>query len=848
MNLTRILAVSKMALCALLIPGLQAGEAMGGNENMVKGVAGIPDDSATNYRIVKGRVYEDADGDGRVGPGDTGLSGVAVSDGLGTCATGADGRFELNCDTTLKDTYVFVETLSGYKPGKKGFFRRVSEIKDGEELEFPLDKAPERAGKNVSFVHVSDLHVGTDAYRLDELSTVLNDISVLKPAFVVATGDLADENKRPEFLDYAAAVAKSPVPVYSCAGNHDNTFDRYLGPSYYAFEAAQCRFIILNSSLLGKPAERQAAWLEKDLAAQPEGKSIFVFWHIPPENKNPLPGKNKSLKDLLAAHKVKAVFFGHWHASKIYRDESGIINVSTPPPCMTDMVVGPRGFTLATVKNGEATFDFRYAGCRKALTIVHPADGAEVVQGPIDIAVNAYDSSSPAPVVKCKIDSGDWQETRQTGKMGWSVVADLKPGKHSLAVRVTWQDGQTKEAVVSFTVTEKPSPVPISGQEWPMFKHDPKRSGASADKVAPPLRLAWMTNLGGASMMSSPVIAGDTVYMGLADEDLSGKAGVYALDAKTGAKKWFSPSGTSIKHTVAVDGGLVFAVEATGRIMAINTADGSINWDFRDKRADADVCWAFSSPLVANGVVYADNGRRSNLMAFEAATGKMLWDTKKKWGAGANSASAADGGDRIVVPSLRGSGIWTQDKNTGAELWLQKAHMFNLATPVVSQESGMVYQICTDLGGPGSLFAMKLDSGETVWTFPFEKRWPRRLPCSSPALSGGKLFFGASDGTLRCIDATTGKEVWTLPMTPASASMAAYFQDDNPVISSPAVSGDSVVYVGDLGGFLWAVDAKEGKELWKYNLGAPIISSPAISGNTVYISALDGSIFAFTTK
>ena len=201
--------------CVLLVPGLQASELADGNKVPPKEVAAASGDAVAVYRIVKGRVFEDVDGDGRVGPGDIGLSGVTVSDGLGTCATGADGRFELNCDTTLKDTYVFVETRSGYKPGKKGFFRRVSEIKDGDEVEFPLDKAPERAGKNVSFVHVSDLHVGTDAYRLDELSTVLNDISVLKPDFVVATGDLADESRKKECVDYAAVVAKSPVPVYS---------------------------------------------------------------------------------------------------------------------------------------------------------------------------------------------------------------------------------------------------------------------------------------------------------------------------------------------------------------------------------------------------------------------------------------------------------------------------------------------------------------------------------------------------------------------------------------------------------------------------------------------------------
>jgi len=52
--------------------------------------------------------------------------------------------------------------------------------------------------------------------------------------------------------------------------------------------------------------------------------------------------------------------------------------------------------------------------------------------------------------------------------------------------------------------------------------------------------------------------------------------------------------------------------------------------------------------------------------------------------------------------------------------------------------------------------------------------------------------------------------------------------------------------VVDLNGNINALDKSTGAVLTTYRLGIPTISSPAVSGNTLFISAMDGYVYALT--
>jgi len=88
------------------------------------------------------------------------------------------------------------------------------------------------------FVHVTDPHLPDhtfsssggapeDSTEMDDLRAVINDINLLRPEFVLLTGDLVNEGELEDYMEWRAytrsqrLLAELEVPVYLVAGNHD---------------------------------------------------------------------------------------------------------------------------------------------------------------------------------------------------------------------------------------------------------------------------------------------------------------------------------------------------------------------------------------------------------------------------------------------------------------------------------------------------------------------------------------------------------------------------------------------------------------------------------------------------
>jgi outer membrane protein assembly factor BamB len=67
------------------------------------------------------------------------------------------------------------------------------------------------------------------------------------------------------------------------------------------------------------------------------------------------------------------------------------------------------------------------------------------------------------------------------------------------------------------------------------------------------------------------------------------------------------------------------------------------------------------------------------------------------------------------------------------------------------------------------------------------------------------------------------------------------------VYSSPAVWGGRVFF-GSHNGFLYCVSATSGRVLWRYGSGSPISGAPAVVGNIVYFSNLRQGIFGLKAR
>jgi outer membrane protein assembly factor BamB len=367
-----------------------------------------------------------------------------------------------------------------------------------------------------------------------------------------------------------------------------------------------------------------------------------------------------------------------------------------------------------------------------------------------------------------------------------------------------------------------------------MFHNDAGRTGATDEEVVPPLHLAWFKTLGGTIHISSPVVADETVYIGVADEENKGQAGIYALDGVTGAIKWRYATASSIRHTVAVDAQRCYGITIDGMVIALDKATGRRIWQYSLGNEMERWCsrWVMATPLVYDNTVYA--GVAPYFVALEATTGKEIWRAPRMGGDWISwLTSPAGDKERIYVSFNWGDkGSFALNRKNGIPVWNNtNKYGTGHASPVCS--GGSLYY------GGNLLCALEPQSGACIWS-------NKQATIATAAIARNTLVIGCRDNKIQAIDSVTGKEIWTYHFKDrAKLFFWPYERTASPIISSPAIAGQ-IVYCGGTDGQFVALDLRSGKLLWSYDLGSPITSSPAVSGNTVYIAAFDGTVYAFT--
>jgi len=152
-------------------------------------------------------------------------------------------------------------------------------------------------------------------------------------------------------------------------------------------------------------------------------------------------------------------------------------------------------------------------------------------------------------------------------------------------------------------------------EDWPMYRHDPLRSGATRSTVRPPLGELWKTALGG--KLTGPVVAGGRVYLGRRDAPE-----LVALDADRGAVLWRYDTGGVLDTPPTVYRGMVLFGCTDGRVYCLRASDGSLIWRFhaaphaRYVVADDHVesAWpVHGSVMIQHDTAYVTAGRSSFL-------------------------------------------------------------------------------------------------------------------------------------------------------------------------------------------------------------------------------------------
>jgi len=225
-----------------------------------------------------------------------------------------------------------------------------------------------------------------------------------------------------------------------------------------------------------------------------------------------------------------------------------------------------------------------------------------------------------------------------------------------------------------------------------------------------------------------------------------------------------------------------------------------------------------ASPAVVDGVVYTTS---ADLYAFNASTGEELW----------SASSGGWGTNPIVIGDSVYCGGIAYEASTGAELWSPNppgarvpqafadgylyAYAYNVSFPQVG--AGVVALLC-----------LNATTGAEIWRIPVD------FISTDPAVANGILYIAGSKGTFYALDAYTGNKIWTYPLEASPSSSG----------SSPAVC-EGMVYIGSWDGNVYALNATNGVKIWNFTTGSwRVESSPAVANGTVYIGGDDSNFYA----
>ncbi|MCI0523740.1 MAG: PQQ-binding-like beta-propeller repeat protein [Acidobacteria bacterium] len=365
-----------------------------------------------------------------------------------------------------------------------------------------------------------------------------------------------------------------------------------------------------------------------------------------------------------------------------------------------------------------------------------------------------------------------------------------------------------------------------SGSDWADWR-GPTRDGHSYEKNLPEKwskqgdNLLWKAPYGG---RSAPIVMNGRVFMfNSAGEGETMQERVLALDAETGRKIW----------------------EHRFNVYSSDVPPRRIAW---------------SSPVgdPTTGNVYAF-GACNELVAL-SFDGKLVWQRSltDEYGAwtthGGRTVSPIIEGDLVIVSTVtdgfgdissRRNRYYAFDKRTGENVWIStpggRPFDTTYSTPIVATTDGMRLMIAG--GGDGSVSAMKVATGEPVWTYPMSKRGVN----PGVVVKDGIAYVTHQEenldvsemGHLAAIDISAKGAISKTSNKDKIKYAITNFQLGP---SSPVIEGNTL-YAVTAESSIHAFNIADGKPLWEKKLGTIQKASPVYADGKIYVGTENGKFY-----
>lgn len=259
--------------------------------------------------------------------------------------------------------------------------------------------------------------------------------------------------------------------------------------------------------------------------------------------------------------------------------------------------------------------------------------------------------------------------------------------------------------------------------------------------------VTWTSNLG-IDVQAQPLFRNNRLYVPTThvgpelDNDPHGKATLFVLDSSNGEITWSKQTDNYAIQTPAFNNGILYlagsyhdpsiVTEEGGpmRIAAISTQQGDLLWEYQGM--DGFVKTVYADDDVVAYVAYEDfiNG-------IDASSGELLWRTDA-----GNWAPSLTGVDGVIYYGSATTWVYALSSANGEVRWKfnigGKAFNYLLGKPLLR---GDVLYFLTQLG---DIYALKVDSGELLWS-----ESTGTAARTGLSVEDGLLVIGGIDGSVR---------------------------------------------------------------------------------------------------
>lgn len=493
----------------------------------------------------------------------------------------------------------------------------------------------------ITFVHLSDTHIGS-ATGADDLRRTVKDINVNSSIqFVVITGDITEFGSDEEIKLAKQILDSLNKPWHIIPGNHDsnwsesgaNTFKKIFENETFAFNAGGYLFLGTHSGpnmrmSPGQIPRENIVWLDSVLKITDDNIPIVFLNHYPQDSS--LNNWYEAI-DRLKQKNIQLILCGHGHSNRQFNFE-GIPAVMGRSNLRAKAAVG--GYNIVIIENNTVTYRERTPG---------------VETKPVWATVQLKNQNFKGQAISYYRPSFDVNNTYPAVKEKWTYQDNSDIGSGTAfkgkLVFVTNTNGE-------LVALKKKNGIPV----W-KFKTNGK-------------------------IYAMPAVD-DNIIVAASSDNF-----IYGLSAKKGKLIWKVSTAKAVLGNPVIQQGVVYVGSSDDHFRAIDLKDGSVRWDF-----DSVKGFVVTRPLIYNDKIYFGCWN-NDFYCLDIATGKQVW----KWNNGSSNRMFSPAacfpvatGNRIfiVAPDRY---MTCLDANNGSAIWRKQMPDLRVRESMgLSGDSNLVY-------------------------------------------------------------------------------------------------------------------------------------------------------------